>query len=251
MKIYIQTFPSKAPVSNMDNKILSIQNISFETLGTLEELIRSDDYQVENIEAQKEAVPNSAEQYAAIIILGGPMAVYDNVGYLQREQELIRSALKQEIPVLGICLGSQLIAQAIGGNVYKGGKKEIGWSNVMLNQAGYKDLFKGINTKNITVFQWHGDTYDLPPKATIMASSKLYPQAFRFGSAIGIQFHMEVNGEMIQRWAEEYSQELKLERIELTELLNHKDHEIKQLFERCKVVYSNFSNMIKTRSMSH
>jgi GMP synthase-like glutamine amidotransferase len=235
----------------MDNKILSIQNISFETLGTLEELIRSDDYQVENIEAQKEAVPNSAEQYAAVIILGGPMAVYDNVGYLQREQELIRSALKQEIPVLGICLGSQLIAQAIGGNVYKGGKKEIGWSNVMLNQAGYKDLFKGINTKNITVFQWHGDTYDLPSKATIMAYSKLYPQAFRFGSAIGIQFHMEVNGGMIQRWAEEYSQELKLERIELTELLNHKDHEIKQLFERCKVVYSNFSNMIKTRSMSH
>ena len=235
----------------MDNKILSIQNISFETLGTLEELIRSDDYQVENIEAQKEAVPNNAEQYAAIIILGGPMAVYDNVGYLQREQELIRSALKQEIPVLGICLGSQLIAQAVGGNVYKGGKKEIGWSNVMLNQAGYNDLFKGINTKNITVFQWHGDTYDLPSKATIMASSKLYPQAFRFGSAIGIQFHMEVNGEMIQRWAEEYSQELKRERIELPELLNHKDHEIKQLFERCKVVYSNFSNMIRNRSMSH
>jgi GMP synthase (glutamine-hydrolysing) len=235
----------------MNNKILSIQNIGFETLGTLGELIRSDGYQVENIEAQKETVPNNAERYAAIIILGGPMSVYDNVGYLKREQELIRSALKLEIPVLGICLGSQLIAQAIGGNVYKGGKTEIGWSNVMLNQAGYKDLFKGINTKNITVFQWHGDTYDLPPKATIMASSKLYPQAFRFGSAIGIQFHMEVNREMIQRWAEEYSQELKRERIELTELLNHKDHEIKQLFERCKVVYSNFSIMIKNRSMSH
>lgn len=112
-------------------------------------------------------------------------------------------------------MGSQLIAQTIGGNVYKGRKKEIGWSNVMLNQAGYKDLFKGINTKSIKVFQWHGDTYDLPAKATIMASSKFYPQAFRFGSAIGIQFHMEVNGEMIQRWAEEYSQELKRERIEI------------------------------------
>lgn len=235
----------------MDNKILSVQNISFETLGTLGELIRSDGYQVENIEAQKEALPNNIEQYAAIIILGGPMAVYDNIQYLKREQELIRHALQLEIPVLGICLGSQLIAQAIGGNVYKGRKTEIGWSNVVLNQAGYKDLFKGINTKNITVFQWHGDTYDLPPKATIMASSKLYPQAFRFGSAIGIQFHMEVNGEMIQRWAEEYSQELKRERMELTELLNHKDHEIKQLFERCKVLYSNFSTMIKNRSMSH
>jgi GMP synthase (glutamine-hydrolysing) len=236
-------------VSDMDNKILSIQNISFETLGTLRELIIADGYQVENIEAQKEAVPNNAEQYTAIIILGGPMAVYDNAEYLKREQELIRRALKQEIPILGICLGSQLIAQTIGGNVYKGGKKEIGWSNVMLNQAGYKDLFKGINAKSIKVFQWHGDTYDLPPKATIMASSKLYPQAFRFGSAIGIQFHMEVNGEMIQRWAEEYSQELKREHVELRDLLVHKEHE-KELLESCKVVYSNFSKMIKDRLMS-
>jgi GMP synthase-like glutamine amidotransferase len=235
----------------MNNKILSIQNISFETLGTLRELIKSDGYQVENIEAQKEAVPNNAEQYAAIIILGGPMAVYDNIEYLKREQELIRDALKLEIPVLGICLGSQLIAQAIGGNVHKGGKKEIGWSNVMLKQAGNKDLFNGIKTKNIKVFQWHGDTYDLPPEATIMASSKRYPQAFRYGSTVGIQFHIEVNSEMIQRWAQEYSQELKRERIEPTDLLNHKDHEFKQLFERCKVVYSNFSDMIKNRSMSH
>ena len=235
----------------MHNKILSIQNISFETLGSLGELIRSDGYQVENIEAQKEAVPNNVEQYAAIIILGGPMAVYDNVEYLKREQELIRGALKLEIPVLGICLGSQLIAQAIGGNVYKGGKKEIGWSNVILNHAGYNGLFKGINTKSFQVFQWHGDTYDLPPKAIIMASSILYPQAFRFGSAVGVQFHMEVNGEMIQRWAEEYSQELEREQIDVKDLLNHKDHEIMELFERCKVVYSNFSKLIKDKSMSY
>jgi GMP synthase-like glutamine amidotransferase len=141
-----------------------------------------------------------------------------------------------------------LIAQAIGGNVFKGGKKEIGWCNVMINHAGYNGLFKGINTKSIKVFQWHGDTYDLPQKATIMASSKLYPQAFRFGSAIGIQFHMEVNGEMIQRWAEEYSQELERERIEITDLLNHKEHEIKELSKRSKVVYSNFSKMIKDKS---
>jgi GMP synthase (glutamine-hydrolysing) len=235
----------------MDNKILSIQNINFETLGTLRELIRSDGYQIENIVAEKEAVPTDAKRYAAIIILGGPMAVYENVLYLKREQQLIRNALKQEIPVLGICLGSQLIAQAIGGNVHKGGKKEIGWSNVMLNHSGYNDLFKGINTKSIKVFQWHGDTYDLPPKATIMASSKLYPQAFRFGSVFGIQFHMEVNAEMIRRWAEEYSQELKRERIKLTDLLNHKDDEIKELFERCKVVYSNFSKIIENKSMSY
>lgn len=237
---------TKKRISHLDKKILSIQNISFETLGTLRQLIKSDGYQVENVQAQ-EALPNNVQQYAAIIILGGPMAVYDNVRYLNREQDLMRHALRQEIPVLGICLGSQLIAQVIGGNVYKGGKKEIGWFNVMVNPAGHKDLFKGINTKTIKAFHWHGDTYDLPPKAIIMASSKLYPQAFRFGSAVGIQFHMEVTGEMIQRWAREYDQELKLERIAPTDLLNNKCCEIKELFERCKVMYSNFSKMINNK----
>jgi GMP synthase-like glutamine amidotransferase len=232
----------------MDKKILSIQNISFETLGTLEGLIRSDGYLIEKIEAQKEPVPNNVKQYAAIIILGGPMGVYDNAEYLKGEQELIRQALRHEVPLLGICLGSQLIAQAIGGKVYKGAKKEIGWSEVMINQAGLSGLFKGVNTHKIKVFQWHGDTYDLPPKATIMASSKLYPQAFRFESAFGIQFHLEINDEMISRWVEEYAKELESERIEPVELLARKDHDLNELRERCKVVYSNFSRIIEGRS---
>jgi GMP synthase (glutamine-hydrolysing) len=176
-----------------------------------------------------------------------PMAVYDNVKYLDEEQDLIRHALKRKIPVLNICLGSQLIAQAIGGTVYKGGKKEIGWFNVKVNPV-HNDLFKGISTKSSKVFHWHGDTYDLPPKATIMASSKLYPQAFRFGSAVGIQFHMEVTGEMIERWTKEYNQELERERITPTDLLVNKDCEIKELYEICKVVYSSFSKMINDNS---
>ncbi|MGC2572963.1 MAG: type 1 glutamine amidotransferase [Candidatus Nitrosopolaris sp.] len=227
-----------------ENKILSVQNISFETLGTLEELIICDGYQIENIQAQTDHVPNKVQQYAAIIILGGPMAVYDNVKYLKNEQELIKHALKHEIPVLGICLGSQLIAQAIGGKVYKGSKKEIGWSTVEINSTGLVDLFMGINTQKIKVFQWHGDSYDLPPNAAITASSKLCTQAFRFGSAIGIQFHLEITDDMIRRWAEEYAKELQCERIEPKDLFVQKDHELRELRERCKTVCSNFSKMI-------
>ncbi len=236
-------------MSGLANKILSVQNISFETLGTLEELIRCDGYQIENIQAQTDPVPNNIQQYAAIIILGGPMAVYDNAKFLQKEQELIKHALKDEIPVLGICLGSQLIAQAIGGKVYKGRKKEIGWSTVEINSTGLVDLFKGINTREIQVFQWHGDTYDLPSNAAIMASSELYTQAFRFGSAIGIQFHLEITDEMIQRWAKEYAKELEREWVEPKDLLVQKDHELRELRERCKTVYSNFSKMIKNKLM--
>ena len=228
-------------------KILSIQNIDFETLGTLEELIHSDGYQIENIEAQTDTIPIKADGYVAIVILGGPMAVYDetNYQYLSKEQELIRDAIKNEVPVLGICLGSQLIAQATGGRVYRGPKKEIGWFNVTLTPNGRESLFKGIKTKTVRVFQWHGDTYDLPSTANIMAFSNLYPQAFKVGSAIGMQFHLEVNRKMIERWIQEYSQEINKEHIKSDDiLLPNKAKEIRDSYDRCKVVYSNFSKMI-------
>jgi GMP synthase (glutamine-hydrolysing) len=229
--------------ATVKGKILSIQNIEFETLGSLEELIQSDGYEIENIQAQTELMPQNTGDYTAIIILGGPMAVYDNLGYIVKEQELIRDAIENKVPVLGICLGSQLIAQAAGANVYKGSKKEIGWYNVTLNHNGQNDLFKDIKSKTIRVFQWHGDTYDLPSTATIMASSELYPQAFRIGTAVGIQFHLEVNYEMIKRWTHEYRQELRNEKIMPENILSD-TKDIEDLFDKCKVVYSNFAKLM-------
>lgn len=229
--------------ATVKGKILSIQNIEFETLGSLEELIQSDGYEIENIEAQTEPMPQNTVNYTAIIILGGPMAVYDNLGYIVKEQELIRDAIKNKVPVLGICLGSQLIAQAAGGNVYKGPKKEIGWYNVTINHNDQNDLFKDIKSKTMRVFQWHGDTYDLPSTATIMASSELYPQAFRIGTAVGIQFHLEVNYKMIERWTNEYRQELNNENIKPENILSA-TKDVEDLYYKCKVVYSNFARLM-------
>ena len=232
----------------MHKKVLSIQNIEFETLGTLKDLFESDGYQIENIEAQTEIIPSKADRYKAIVILGGPMAVYDGMSYIKKEQELIRDAIKNKIPVLGICLGSQIIAQATGGKVYKGSKKEIGWYDVNLSLNGYKDLFKGIKNKTMRVFQWHGDTFDLPSTAVILASSNLYPQAFKIGSAVGIQFHLEINREMIQRWIYEYRQEINNENIKPESIYSDKKYkDIEDLHGRCKVLYSNFSKMIKLK----
>jgi GMP synthase (glutamine-hydrolysing) len=232
----------------LSKKILSIINIDIETLGTLEPLFRSDGFQIEEIKAQEHSIPINTHQYCGIVIMGGPMAVYDNLGYLTREQELIRNAVRNEVPVLGICLGSQLIAQAIGGRVYKGPKKEIGWFNVNITDHGQKSLFEGIKHKTLSVFQWHGDTYDLPPTADVMASSTLYPQAFRYGTAVGIQFHLEVNGEMIQTWLQEYSEEIFKERINPHDIkLNNERKNVADLNEACKVVYSNFSKLIDNK----
>jgi GMP synthase-like glutamine amidotransferase len=225
-------------------KILSVQNIACETLGTLEQMFRSDGFEIENINAQSEPVPTSSKDYDTIIILGGPMAVYDNLPYLQREQELIRDAIKSGTPVLGVCLGSQLIAQAAGGRVYKGTQKEIGWHSVYVTPASSNDIFRGVTDKTIRVFQWHGDTYDLPSNAKILAYSDLYPQAFRIGSAVGIQFHLEVDNHLIKSWMKEYSVEVSAEKINPASILpGHGD--IEQLAARCGLVYSNFTKVLK------
>ncbi|MEP6575919.1 MAG: type 1 glutamine amidotransferase [Nitrososphaerota archaeon] len=235
----------------MSDKILSIQNTRIETLGTLKKLIESDGYEIKSIEAKTDGVPDDPRQYAAVVILGGYMSVYENLAYLNKEQELIRNAQTYGIPVLGICLGSQLIAQALGGRVYKGKKKEIGWFDVTLNDEGRMDIFKGINTKNIRVFQWHGDTYDLPKTATLLASSELYPQAFRIGTAIGILFHLEVEPEMIQEWTKEYSLEMKQGAITIEDILIHRKNEFENLVNKCQVVYTNFSKMISHVTHNH
>jgi GMP synthase (glutamine-hydrolysing) len=225
-------------------KILSVQNIRCETLGLLEQMFVHDGYHVEKVNTQNDPVPTSPLGYDCIVVLGGPVSVYDDLPYLQKEQELIRNAMKNDTPVLGICLGSQLIAQAAGGRVYKGKKKEIGWYNVYLTPASSNDIFRGFTDKTIRIFQWHGDTYDLPANAKILAYSDLYPQAFRIGSAVGIQFHFEVDEPLIQTWMKEYSAELIAEKIKPESILPA-PCELEELAARCRYIYNNFSRVLQ------
>ncbi|MGI0020872.1 MAG: type 1 glutamine amidotransferase [Nitrososphaera sp.] len=223
-------------------KVLSVQNIACESLGTLEDLLEADGFSIETVNAQTDRIPDAAG-YSAVIILGGPMAVYDNFQYLHREQELVRDAVKNDIPVLGICLGSQLIAQAMGGRVYKGAKKELGWHQVSLTGDGERGLFAGGGNK-MRVFQWHGDTYDLPPNATVLAYSDLYPQAFRIKSAIGVQFHLEVDERLIRAWMKEYGSEVRAEKVDERDLLPAAG-DLEKLAKGCQLAYRNFARMVR------
>lgn len=229
----------------MTKKILSIQNISCETLGTFEDLLVSEGYVLNKVLAPKEPIPQSAIEFSAIILLGGPMSVYEGIPYLNKEQSLIRDALQRNIPILGVCLGSQLIAGALGGTVYKGAKKEIGWYDVKITDKGLNNLFKGLEKKELRVFQWHGDTFTLPQDAVVLAHSDLYPQAFRIGSAYGLQFHLEVTTDMIKVWTEEYRNEIRRERIELERIIARNRNEIQELNKKCNLVWSNFSDIIR------
>jgi GMP synthase (glutamine-hydrolysing) len=144
---------------------------------------------------------------AALVVMGGPMNVDETARhpFLAHELEWIRAAVQSHLPVLGICLGAQLLAKALGARVYPAARKEIGWHEIELTEAAAGDpLFAACGPRE-TVFQWHGDTFDLPAGAVCLAQSAAAPQqAFRYGrSAWGLQFHIEITPALLDLWLRE------------------------------------------------
>jgi GMP synthase-like glutamine amidotransferase len=188
-------------------EILVIQNTKIEGIGLIGELLKKDGFGVKTILAKNEDVPDIRPD--AIIILGAPESANDDLSYLKKELELIRDAVKKNIPVLGICLGSLLIAKAFGAKVYQGPKKEIGFYNdIEFDNSEKSKMFSGMTCPAL-VFHWHGDTFDLPENAIRLAHSKDYQnQAIKIGSAVGVQFHLEVDEPTIKLWLEKSRKEL-------------------------------------------
>jgi GMP synthase (glutamine-hydrolysing) len=189
------------------SEFLIIQNAEIEGIGVLGNLLKADGFNTRTVLAKNEKIPDMKPD--AIIILGAPESANDDLPYLKNELELIRDAVRKEIPVLGICLGSQLIVKAFGGRVYKGSKKEIGFYNdIEFDNTAQSRIFNGIKSPAL-VFHWHGDTFDLPENAFRLAHSKDYEnQAIKIGSAVGIQFHLEVDEQTIKLWLEKSKEEL-------------------------------------------
>ncbi len=195
------------------NKVLIIQQVPHEGLGRIGEVIENSGIGVDIVKAfEGQRIPKRLDGDTALIVLGGPMGVCDDGRYpfLKDEMSLIESALKVDAPVLGICLGSQLLAAAAGARVYSGNVKEIGWYPLFINDEGKADrVMEGLPSE-IEVFQWHGDTFDVPAGAVNLASSELFPnQLIRVGErAYGLQFHLEVTAEMISEWLSVNNEEL-------------------------------------------
>ena len=142
---------------------------------------------------------------SALVVMGGPMNVYeeDKFHFLKEEDLYIKEVVKKKVPFLGICLGSQLLAKALGAEVYKAKQEEIGWQTVdMTNQSAKDNIFSCLNSKKLKVLQWHGDTFDLPKGAVHLASSPTVPnQAYAVdGRFYGLQFHVEVDRPMLEEW---------------------------------------------------
>lgn len=185
--------------------VLVLQHIACEPPGAFEDVLLERGARLHRVELDEgEPLPDWRE-FGAIVAMGGPMSVNDEPEHpwLVAEKRTISEAVRAGVPYWGACLGVQLLAAALGARVYAGELPEVGVLPVTLTGAGVEDpVFAGL-PRELQTLQWHGDTFDLPEGAVLLASSPAYPnQAFRFGRvAYGVQFHVEVSQEMAQEWA--------------------------------------------------
>ncbi|NDZ96528.1 type 1 glutamine amidotransferase [Streptomyces sp. SID6673] len=184
-------------------RVLELRHAEVETPGAystaLDELA-----DVETVRAWQEPLPDTMTGFDAIIVMGGPMGVgdADAIPWIASEIAFLRDAVAVGIPVWGVCLGSQLLAAALGADVFRGDVSEIGVREVTLNSDGIADPVWGATpSAAFETVQWHFDTFALPAGATLLAGSALYPnQLFRYGNSYGVQFHLEAGGALIRRW---------------------------------------------------
>lgn len=180
----------------------------------------------------------------AIIVLGGPMNVYetDKYSFLSREEKFLKDALSKEIPILGICLGAQILAKVGGAQIKKSPLREIGWYEVRLTDDGKEDiLFNGLGDK-LSVFQWHEDTFDIPKEAKLLAKGDICKnQALVIGKcAWGLQFHPEMNKRMLKSWLEYYNEDIDRDKV----LFNYFERQDIYMLQ-AKRICLNFSSIIE------
>ena len=191
--------------------VQAIRHVGFEDLGSFEAPLRKAGYAIEYVEAAERDLglldPLDAD---LLVVLGGPIGVYDHASYplLTDELELLRARLAADRPTLGICLGAQLMAAALGARVYPGSAKEIGWSALDLTPALEHQPLAAL--RDVPVLHWHGDTFDLPEDCSLLASTPLCRnQAFSRGpNVLGLQFHPEVRGARFEHWLLGHASEL-------------------------------------------
>lgn len=230
-------------------KVLIVQHAECEKPGLiLQELAARQLEPVSTHGYEGRAVPREMGDAAGLVIMGGPMGVYDSGGYpfLADEMRLIEDALRQQKPILGVCLGSQLLAAALGAAVTRGRQKEIGWFPVKLTEMAQADtLWRGVS-RTFTALHWHGDIFELPRGAESLASSALTErQAFRYGlNAYGILFHIEATVETLRGMTEAFPQELAEAGTSGERILEQSRLHLPPLAEIARTVFSRWAHWL-------
>ena len=193
-------------------EVLILQHADCETPGLIADALSAANLQPRPVRLHRGEPLPALGDCAGLVVMGGPQSVYeqDRFPFLTAELRLLEEALKQKRPILGTCLGSQLLAAALGANVRPGPRKEIGWHELTLSPEAKEDPLLSHAPEHFTPVHWHGDIFDLPAGATRLASSQLTAnQAFRYGSnAYAFLFHMELTDAMLREWVRVFAGEL-------------------------------------------
>lgn len=242
------------------SRLLVFQHVAAEPLGTLDPLIRRRGHRIrfKNFERHPDASLN-VDRYRGLIVLGGPMNVDEQPqrAHLRNEAHAIEAMLKQGKPVLGICLGAQLLAHVLGAAVPRNKVKEIGWYPLHKTEAGLADPVLAPLAATTPVFQWHGCRFDIPRDAVHLARSEACEQqAFRYAdNAYGFQFHLEMDERLIERWlaTPAYREELAEAGLAHDEhaIRRHTQSHIAQLQAQAEGVFNNFLDLVGRPQRRH
>ena len=185
-------------------RLLVVQHEPSAPPGLLAPAAAATGVELQVVEATGQPVPVTLAGAAGLVVRGGVMDADETDAYphLARTMDLVRDAAARSAPTLGICLGAQLAAAALGGRAYPGpAGEELGWTKVELTEAGRADPVTGALQEPAELFEWHHDTFDPPPGATLLAGGAVYPsQAFRLGGVVAVQFHPEVDAPLLAGW---------------------------------------------------
>jgi GMP synthase (glutamine-hydrolysing) len=233
-------------------RVVALQHVACETPGLIGEALARAGVAVELVRTfAGEPVPCDLRDTAGLLVMGGPMGVYDadRHPHLRDEMALLERALAAGLPALGVCLGSQLLAAALGARVAPGPRKEIGWFPVSLaDEAASDALWRGI-AREFVAYHWHGDRFELPRGAVALASSALTPvQAFRHGEhAYGILFHMEVTPKIVADMVGTFADELAAERLDGAAIVREAATRLDDLGAIARTVYDRFAAAVVAR----
>lgn len=230
-------------------RIRVVEHVAPETPGAIGEALARAGHELETIRPFRgERVPRSIGDAAALVVMGGPMGVYeaDRHPHLRDEIALLEDAVARGVPVLGVCLGSQLLAAALGARVAPGPAKEIGWFPVELSEAAASDaLLRGLGP-GIEPLHWHGDRFELPRGAVTLGSSARTPiQGFRHGEHVyGLLFHLEVTRGIVAGMIEAFADELRAERLDGEAILAETERRLPALAPLAATVFDRFAGLV-------
>ena len=228
--------------------VLVVQHEQVEGLGTIAETLTQVGAKPRYVRAYAgEPVPRGLDEASGLIVMGGTMGVYDapRFPFLRDEMRLIEAALRDTRPVLGICLGSELLAQVLGAEVRPTGRKEIGWFDVTLTELAKADPLWSSVPRSFPAFHWHGDAFPLPAGATHLASSAMTPhQAFRHGSAYGFLFHLEVTAGIAREMVGTWPDELREENLSAEAIIRSTDQLVAGMRDIARTVFGRWTRLL-------